>query len=315
MNRNRTENKNQKDNEINFNVKDNDKKPEVGNELIISYKTNTEGKSEGLTKGIIVDINNGGFTVKTEKEIPINKNIEYQLLENTASIDKPRSKINEYIKEEEIFNLILESAKLHGHLCPMLVLGVKVGVDGLSQLDTDHKGMEDVVVLVETNSCFTDGIQLTTGCTFGNNALIYRDYGKTAATIIQRGEKALRYHYEDYDYIEKNYPEAYELFETVVVEREGTQKEQKMLREKWMETALDLINKPLNEMFKIEKTSSTDHLDLPEKAPIFEDRFCIECGEKIMAEKAVETAENRYKCIPCSNGNYIQLDGSGLQNK
>ena len=46
--------------------------------------------------------------------------------------------------------------------------------------------MEEVVAIVECNNCFTDGIQVVTGCTFGNNALIYKDLGKTAVTVARR---------------------------------------------------------------------------------------------------------------------------------
>ena len=52
--------------------------------------------------------------------------------------------------------------------------------------------MEKVTCIIECNNCFSDGVQITTGCTFGNNALIYRDLGKNAFTLIRRGGRALR---------------------------------------------------------------------------------------------------------------------------
>ncbi len=35
--------------------------------------------------------------------------------------------------------------------------------------------MEDLAAIVEVNACFADGVQAVSGCTLGNNALIYRD--------------------------------------------------------------------------------------------------------------------------------------------
>src|SRR5664280_2902492 len=52
--------------------------------------------------------------------------------------------------------------------------------------DQENTGMEEVVAIVECNNCFTDGIQVVTGCTFGNNALIYKDLSKTAVTVARR---------------------------------------------------------------------------------------------------------------------------------
>ncbi|MCL4502615.1 MAG: FmdE family protein [Deltaproteobacteria bacterium] len=45
-----------------------------------------------------------------------------------------------------------------------------------------------MVAIVECNNCFTDGIQAVTGCTFGNNALIFQDLGKTAVTVASLGQ-------------------------------------------------------------------------------------------------------------------------------
>ncbi|WP_161490745.1 FmdE family protein [Methanonatronarchaeum thermophilum] len=296
---------------LDIQVKPNEnKKPKIGNKIVISTK-NTSNQTK-LTMGTVIEINNDSFKIKTEEEIEENTELQYKITNNTPSIANPREKINNYIENNDLTNLVLEAGKLHGHICPMVVLGVKVGVDGLKQLEIDHQGMEDIIVLIETNSCFSDGIQLSTGCTFGNNALIYRDYGKTAATIIKRNEIAIRYNYKAYNYIEEEYPETHKLFEKVVKKREGTEKQQKQLQEKWRKIALEQLNKPIEELFKIEKTENTSHLNLPKKAPIFEDKYCNKCEEKIMAPKTTQK-NGKTQCIPCSNTNYLQLDGSGLK--
>ena len=71
-------------------------------------------------------------------------------------------------------------------------MGVKASARAVRELRVASKGMEEVVAIIETNNCFSDGVQMVTGCSFGNNALIYRDYGKTAVTLAKRTGEALR---------------------------------------------------------------------------------------------------------------------------
>ena len=52
--------------------------------------------------------------------------------------------------------------------------------------------MEELIVILDTNNCFSDGVQVVTGCTLGNNGLIYRDVGKTAVTVAKRDGTAIR---------------------------------------------------------------------------------------------------------------------------
>ena len=121
--------------------------------------------------------------------------------------NNPRIEIEHLIENNDIEKVLLKSGELHGHFCPGLALGVKAAVYALKELKLNSQGMEDVLAITETNSCFADGIQYVTGCTFGNNALIYRDYGKTAVTITDRKEKGIRLYANNNDYIKENYPE------------------------------------------------------------------------------------------------------------
>ncbi|MDZ7838898.1 MAG: FmdE family protein [Actinomycetota bacterium] len=97
-----------------------------------------------------------------------------------------RDKIDEFIRESNLEGLLLKSAEFHGHICSFSAYGVKAGYYAMKKLALNNEGMEEVLAIVETNNCFSDGIQLVTGCTFGNNALIFNDLGKTAVTVINR---------------------------------------------------------------------------------------------------------------------------------
>ena len=85
---------------------------------------------------------------------------------------------------------------------------------------------------METNNCFTDGIQYISGCTLGNNALIYRDYGKTAVTFTRRDGQGLRISVRpDFKQFQKErFPEFAALFQKVVAERNGTDLERVKFR-------------------------------------------------------------------------------------
>ncbi len=230
----------------------------------------------------------------------------------SAELDRknPRQVINNLIESGNLEELLLKAGELHGHYCPFLALGIIAGSYAISELGGESADMEKLVSVVETNSCFSDGVQYSTGCTFGNNALVYKDYGKTAVTVAIRGESGVRLYYQRKDYLEKNYPDRTELFEKVVKERNGTEEDERALKQAWTEIAFDLIHEPVEKLFKIGTIRSPS---LPQYAPIFEDEHCDLCGEKYMAPKGVETGSGSDLCIPCSGRSYLQLDGSGLK--
>lgn len=81
--------------------------------------------------------------------------------------------------------LLQEAVALHGHLCPGLVLGVRMAVAGCRALGIEEpRAMgKGLVVFVEVDRCATDAIQAVTGCSLGKRTLKHVDYGKMAATF------------------------------------------------------------------------------------------------------------------------------------
>ena len=83
--------------------------------------------------------------------------------------------------------LLDESVKIHGHLCPGQVLGVRMSMLGLKKIGIkDPKGTDrkKLMVFVEIDRCATDAIQSVTGCSAGKRTLKLLDYGKMAATFV-----------------------------------------------------------------------------------------------------------------------------------
>lgn len=222
--------------------------------------------------------------------------------------EHPRGRVDHFVRSRDLESLLLGAGELHGHFCPYLSLGVMAGVFAQRELGVASDGMEDVMAIVETNNCFTDGVQYVTGCTFGNNGLVYRDYGKTAVTLAERGKPGVRIRVRDRGSVLERYPEARDLFERVVAEHAATDEERRQFNETWPVVSFDIIGRPLREFCEIETDVA---VDLPDYAPIHDDVRCSECGEQVQAPKTVEQDGNSL-CIPCAGDEHLQLDGHGL---
>lgn len=83
-------------------------------------------------------------------------------------------------------NLLDESVKIHGHLCPGQILGVRMSMLGLKKIgikDPKGKDRKNLMVFVEIDRCATDAVQSVTGCSPGKRTLKLLDYGKMAVTF------------------------------------------------------------------------------------------------------------------------------------
>jgi formylmethanofuran dehydrogenase subunit E len=86
------------------------------------------------------------------------------------------------------------SARDHAHLCPRQILGARMGLAGMEALGFDQPPPgKRLLIIVETDGCFLDGLSAATGCTPGHRTLRIEDYGKTAAVFVDtRTARALR---------------------------------------------------------------------------------------------------------------------------
>ena len=223
-------------------------------------------------------------------------------------IENPRYAIEDAIREQNLSKLLAKAAELHGHFCPFLALGVKAAVRAVSELDVRSTGMEETMAIVETNNCFSDGVQFVTGCSFGNNALTYRDYGKTAFTLAKRNGEAVRVSVKDISkLLAEREPEAQLLFQKVVVERKATDEDQRRLRENWRRIGFGMLNIPDEDVFNVERMT----IQVPAYSRIFASVKCSVCGENVMEPRA-RVQGGQIVCISCSGQEYNQLAGDGI---
>lgn len=219
-----------------------------------------------------------------------------------------RAQIEQVVATQDLRRLLELTGMLHGHFCPFVALGVRAGVRALKELGVRPTGMEEVVAIVETNNCFSDGVQFVTGCSFGNNGLIYRDYGKTAFTLAKRSGEAVRISARlDRRFLEERKPEATRLFDTVVRRREGTEADQARLKELWSELSFSMLQVEDDRLYDVEHVT----VQVPSYARIFASVTCSICGEEVM-ESRVRMKEGKPVCLPCSGQEYYQLTGDGI---
>lgn len=226
---------------------------------------------------------------------------------NTENLQNPRFEVEEAINKGDLQKLLKLSGIFHGHFCPGSAMGVKAAVRAMKDLDVKSKGMEEIVAIVETNSCFSDGIQLVTGCTFGNNALIYRDYGKTSFTLAKRTGEGIRISALFDRVAKERSPEASALWDKVVVNRKGSGEESRRLNALWQELSFKVLEIPDEEILLIERVN----ISVPSYAHIFSSATCSVCGESIMEPRA-RIKQGKPICIPCSGQLYYQLAGDGI---
>ncbi|GAB4546275.1 MAG: FmdE family protein [Anaerolineales bacterium] len=85
----------------------------------------------------------------------------------------------------KLSDLLEKSSRDHSHLCPRQILGVRLGLAGMTALGFDSPpDKKRLLVIVESDGCFADGVIAATDCTVGHRTLRVEDYGKTAATFV-----------------------------------------------------------------------------------------------------------------------------------
>ncbi len=190
-----------------------------------------------------------------------------------------------------------DAIEFHGHLCPGIVIGYRVGTYAAEQFK-DRSEDEELVVVVENKSCAVDAIQVINGCTFGKGNLVFKDLGKHVYTFFKRGERnALRISVNPR---KRSNDEKYnELFPKV---RNGTATAEELeeFRKRHAEKAYAILDIPDEELFTVTNVET----EPPEKAMVYRSIACAECGEEAM-ETRLRVKEGKMVCLPCFEGHDI----------
>lgn len=89
--------------------------------------------------------------------------------------------------------------EFHGHKCPFMPLGYRAGKYAMRLLGIDKERNHQTHAFSEmgpdnSNGCLNDGIQASTGCTFGKGLISMISLGKPALILYRQGAGAVRVH-------------------------------------------------------------------------------------------------------------------------
>jgi len=184
------------------------------------------------------------------------------------------------------FSKDLEAAiAFHGHFCPGLLIGYRAAKIGLTRLGARRSEDEELIAIVENNSCAADAVQVLTGVTFGKGNLFFRDHGKQVFTFALRpsGKAGTG---------ERGRAGTGERGRAVRVSLKADAFASGSSREERTERLLSASN---DELFAIEEKT----IDLPAAAEIRKSVICGSCGEPVMDTRARQV-KGRVLCIPCA---------------
>lgn len=165
----------------------------------------------------------------------------------------------------------------HGHVCPGLALGYRAAKSALAHLNETRSPDEELVAIIETDSCGADAVQVLTGCTFGKGNFIFRDYGKMTLTLFSRKTgQGVRVAARPI-LSPKN---KLDLMHKVMAGTASAEEEAQFNKLHW-QRACQILEMPETELLII--TPVTEKL--PPKAQIEPSELCVNCGEKVMQSK------------------------------
>lgn len=183
----------------------------------------------------------------------------------------------------------------HGHACPGLAIGFRVAEFALQELG-EKAADEELVAVVENNSCAVDAVQVMAGCTFGKGNLIFKDYGKQVYTFIRRPSgKAVRIAVTwEPPCSETETPEVTAMWKRYS-EGDRAPEVLKVVQARKARKMLMILNATAADLFE------TKHLTvpLPEAARIYPSLRCDICGEKVMEPRTRKIGAQTL-CIPCA---------------
>ena len=184
-----------------------------------------------------------------------------------------------------------DAVKFHGHACPGLAIGYRVASLALKELGLRARD-EELVAVVENNSCAIDAIQLLCGCTFGKGNLIFIDHGKQVYTFFRRPHpEAVR--------IAVKWSPPVEDPETETMWRRYSDGDRSAevtaaVQDRKARKMKSVLETDDAELFDVKRVAA----EMPEPARIYKSITCASCGEKVMEPRTREVG-GRLLCTPC----------------
>ena len=183
----------------------------------------------------------------------------------------------------------------HGHKCPAMPMGLRASLAAMEALGVERTGDSALVALVELDenhcaTCFADGVQVATGCTFGKGNIRKLHYGKWGLTLIDKKRgKAVRVA-----------PlaaamEANKKTEFMALRKQGVPPTQidPTISEPLVER---VMSAPVENLLTVSEVFDYEWHDAPHT---FESVVCDQCGEMVV-ERNARIKGDQVLCIPCA---------------
>jgi len=169
----------------------------------------------------------------------------------------------------ELADDLNRAVRFHGHLCPGLLIGYRAARAGMKRLEAGRSEDEELVALVENDSCAVDAVQSLTGATFGKGNFFFFDHGKQVFTFALRPSgRAVR-----------------------LALKAGALGDGSVSRDEKRQRLMSMEDE---ELFDIREET----IKLPPEAEIRKSVICQSCGEPVM-ETRIEKVGGKVLCIPC----------------
>jgi formylmethanofuran dehydrogenase subunit E len=185
---------------------------------------------------------------------------------------------------------------LHGHKCPAMPMGLRAGQAALEALGVERAMDGQLTAWVEIDrdhcaTCYADGIQMATGCTFGKGNIQKLGYGKFAVTVIDnKTGRSVRVVTRN-ETIKRNQES-----EFIQFRKKGVPASK--IDAALIDPAVDyILSEPTDKLFIVEAVKETKLT--PGRAHDFNTFICTACGE-VAVERYARIKNGQVVCIPCA---------------
>jgi formylmethanofuran dehydrogenase subunit E len=196
--------------------------------------------------------------------------------------------------QEEIPLELKNAVEFHGHFCPGVVIGYRVAILARKELRLDRSGDEELVAIVENDTCAVDAIQYINGTTFGKGNLVFQDHGLHAYTFIERNSgKQIRIELKA-DVFQEESEQRREILRKQNQNIPLTEEENAVLQKARQDMLKKLLTISDDELFVVKNVD----IKIPERARILNSVKCSKCGLMVMETRA-RVLNDKFYCIPC----------------
>ncbi len=185
-----------------------------------------------------------------------------------------------------------ECVRFHGHMCPGLAIGYAAVKAGTRVLNVTASADEEIVAVVENNSCAVDAVQVLLGCTFGKGNLIFRDWGKQVFTFSDRATgRSVRVSFAG----EVPGGDRRRELQEKIASGQARDEDKKLWEELRMDAVKELIGDHLERFFRVREV----RLPMPPPAEKVRTQRCEGCGEPVVTTRLVERG-GALLCAECA---------------